>query len=144
MVTLNESFKRYLLEIHILSLNDKNTIKTGELASSLQVKPASVTEMLSKMDEKDLVNYEKHKGVELTKDGEEIAREIMWKKCIVENFFEDKLNLDSDAEKEINIAQTLSEDVALKLQEYINHPCTNRCGAPIDKYNECLPEVETV
>lgn len=144
MVELNASFKRYLLEIHILSINDKNVVKTGELASNLDVKPASVTEMLSKMDKKDLINYEKHKGVELTEKGEEVARKLMWKKCIVENFFQDKLNLESDPEKEIDIAQTLSEKVALNLQEYINHPCTHRCGAPIDTYNECLPEVETV
>ncbi len=144
MVELNGSFKRYLLEIHILSMNDKDTVKTGELASNLNVKPASVTEMLSKMDKKDLINYEKHKGVELAKKGEEIARKLMWKKCIVENFFEDKLNLDSDTEKEIDVAQTLSEKVAIKLQKYIKHPCTHRCGAPIDTYNECLPEVETV
>ena len=49
---------------------------TTDIASRLNVKPASVTEMLRKLSEKGYVNYEPYKGASLTKKGDRIAKDL--------------------------------------------------------------------
>ena len=51
----------------------KGKARTTDLAEYLNVKPASVTEMLQKIAMKGLVNYKRYGGVTLTGKGEKVA-----------------------------------------------------------------------
>ncbi|MFC7193909.1 metal-dependent transcriptional regulator [Halosimplex aquaticum] len=53
---------RYLFAISTLSTDTEERIATGELKEYLGVTPASVTEMVAKLDERGLVDYEKYQG----------------------------------------------------------------------------------
>ncbi|HDO19317.1 MAG TPA: metal-dependent transcriptional regulator [Thermoplasmatales archaeon] len=65
----------YLETIYNIS-KEKGVAKTVEIAKTLGVKPASVTEMLQKLYSKKLVNYSKYGGVTLTARGMEIGRSV--------------------------------------------------------------------
>jgi DtxR family Mn-dependent transcriptional regulator len=76
-------------------------VHTNDLASSLGIAPPSVTEMVQKLAEKELVNYTPYRGVTLTKDGEKIAKELIKTHKTLAEFLEiigvDKKNAESDA-----------------------------------------------
>lgn len=76
-------------------------VHTNEVASTIGVAPPSVTEMLQKLDNKNLVNYVPYHGVTLTADGEKMAKELMDKHKTLAEFLEiigvDRKDADIDA-----------------------------------------------
>jgi len=72
---VSESVEDYLSAIYILTRRNR-AAKTNDIANRLKVSPASVSEMLRKLSEKDLVEYEKYKGVTLTEGGMGLARRV--------------------------------------------------------------------
>jgi len=89
---------RYVFTISTLSTGSDDRVTTGELHEYLDVAPASVTEMVAKLGERGLVDYEKYRGVRLTGQGRELATGIAWRLCVVTSFFDSVLdaNLDED------------------------------------------------
>jgi len=62
----------YLELLHDLQKN-KKIVHTNDIASSLNIKPSSVTEIFQKLCEEGYINYEKYSGVTLTEKGKKIA-----------------------------------------------------------------------
>lgn len=138
MTEVSESVGRYLNAIHLLTVEGDERASTGDLADVLAVSPASVTEMLSTLERRDLATYEKYEGVRLTDEGETTARELMWKHCVAENFLAEDLDLDGMAAGDARgFGHALSDDVADRLRTYIDHPCESQCDAPQREYGEC-------
>ena len=73
MITRRE--EDYLESIYDLA-KKKGYSRTTDIANALDVKPASVTEMLQKLDSKDLIDYRKSEGAVLTKKGYEIGEAV--------------------------------------------------------------------
>ena len=65
----------YLEAIYNIA-NRKGHARTTDIANALDVKPASVTEMLQKLDSKGLIDYRKYEGAVLTKEGQEIGEAV--------------------------------------------------------------------
>lgn len=140
-VEVSESAGRYLSAILLVSASSGRPAKTGEVADRLDVNPATVTERLGMLADRGLVDYERYKGATLTAEGESTTRELMWKRCLVENFATDDLQLpDADAEQ---IGQALSEETAMALKQYLDHPCTGECRAPDADFDECCADYST-
>ena len=88
----SENREDYL--INILRLTEgKSTVRTSELASYMNVAPASVTEMLRVLADAGYVNYVKYRGVSLTPEGLEYAKNIRRKHHVVERFLVDVLGI---------------------------------------------------
>ena len=135
---VSESAGRYLSAILLASATSGRPAKTGEVADRLDVNPATVTERMGMLAERGLVDYERYAGATLTAEGETATRELMWKRCLVENFATDDLQLpEADAE---GIGQALSEETAMALKRYIDHPCTGECRAPDADFAECCAD----
>ncbi|MFB6268498.1 MAG: metal-dependent transcriptional regulator [Halobacterium sp.] len=137
---LSESGGRYLSAVLLVSAREGRRAKTGEVADLLGVDPATVTERFASFADRGLVDYERYEGATLTDDGESLTRELMWKRCLVENFAESDLGLD-DLDSE-SIGESLSEDAAMALKQYIDHPCTGQCSAPEADFEECCPDYQ--
>jgi len=81
------SAARYLFAISVLFEHDTDRITTGELQGYLNVAPVSVTEIVSKLDDRGLVEYKKYQGVTLTNQEDILATEAVWRFCVVSTFF---------------------------------------------------------
>lgn len=136
MADVSRSVGRYLCAIHLLSTESGEPARTNALAERLQVSAASVTEMLATLQKHGLATYEKYHGVELTSEGESIARGLLWKRCVAENFLVDDLGA-TDPDDADEFGHALSDDVAARLREFIEHPCEGSCSAPNADYDEC-------
>src|SRR6478736_3198597 len=83
----------------IFSINAQNEgegVSTNELSEHLNNKAGSVTDMLKRLAEKKLINYQKYKGVFLTAKGEKTAIDIVRKHRLWEVFLTEKLRFKWD------------------------------------------------
>ncbi|NLN27256.1 MAG: transcriptional regulator MntR [Firmicutes bacterium] len=65
----------YLERIYAL-IQEKGYARVSDIAEALQVSPSTVTRMVQKLDEQDLLTYEKYRGLSLTEEGERVGRAI--------------------------------------------------------------------
>lgn len=110
-----------------------NEVQTNALADELNTKASSVTDMMKKLSDKKLVNYEPYKGVSLTNNGSEIALTVIRKHRLWEVFLVDKLAFKWDEVHEIaeQLEHIQSEDLIEKLDEFLDYPKFDPHGDPI-------------
>ena len=82
----SQSAEDYLERIHEL-IEEKGYARVVDIASSLQVKQASVTSMVQKLAEAGYLKYEKYRGLILTRQGRKVAREIQSRHETLSRFF---------------------------------------------------------
>lgn len=128
--------------INILRLTEgSGVVKTTELANYMKVSPASVTEMLKVLQKEGLVNYERYRGVSLTEEGNNRARDLRRKHHIMERFLTDVLEIDhQDAhDQACAVEHTISEDAANKMCRMTGTKVDDDCGTC---KNPCHTSVE--
>lgn len=84
--TPSQSAEDYLERIHEL-IEEKGYARVVDIASSLNVKQASVTSMVQKLGEMGYLNYEKYRGLMLTDEGRAIAVKIQRRHETLARFF---------------------------------------------------------
>jgi len=72
---LTQTEEDYLEAIYAV-IKEKGYVRVKDIAEELEIRPPSVSEMLAKLRDKGLVNYERYSGITLTKKGGEIGRSI--------------------------------------------------------------------
>jgi len=82
----SQSAEDYLERIHEL-IEEKGYARVVDIASTLDVKQASVTSMVQKLGELGFVKYEKYRGLLLTDKGREIATRIQQRHETLSRFF---------------------------------------------------------
>lgn len=120
---------RYLCALFHLTLMEERPIKTGELAEYLDVAGATVTETLKTFDERGLVTYEPYVGTELTDRGEYITRDILWRRCLVQQFFEDNADVSLTHEEAYRVGRAIPEEKLEQVSDYVSQPCHGYCEA---------------
>jgi DtxR family transcriptional regulator, Mn-dependent transcriptional regulator len=128
--------ENYLKAIYHLSLQSGN-VSTNQMAASLNTKAASVTDMLKKLAEKELINYTKYQGVTLTSTGEKIAISIIRKHRLWEYFLVEKLNFKWDEVHDVaeELEHISSKDLIDRLDDFMGHPKYDPHGDPIPDSN---------
>ena len=82
----SQSAEDYLERIHAL-IEEKGYARVVDIASSLEVKQASVTSMVQKLGELGYLNYEKYRGLILTEKGRAVACKIQQRHETLSRFF---------------------------------------------------------
>lgn len=124
--------ENYLKAIYHLSIQSES-VSTNQIAASLSTKAASVTDMLKKLAEKELINYTKYQGVTLTGAGEKVALSIVRKHRLWEYFLVEKLNFKWDEVHEVaeELEHISSKELVDRLDEFMGHPKYDPHGDPI-------------
>lgn len=84
---LTPSLEDYL-EMIYRSITYHGYIRVNELASDLNVKPSSVSKMITKLAELGLIDYEKYGVIQLTDKGTEIGKYLLWRHNTIYQFFD--------------------------------------------------------
>jgi Mn-dependent DtxR family transcriptional regulator len=82
----SQSAEDYLERIHEL-IEEKGYARVVDIASSLQVKQASVTSMVQRLGELGYLNYVKYRGLVLTEKGRRVACGIQQRHETLSRFF---------------------------------------------------------
>ena len=130
-----------LKAIYSLQVKIGKEVSTNELASSLETKASSVTDMVKKLDKKELITYEKYKGVSLTNLGKEIAINIIRNHRIWEVFLVEKLGYKWDEVHEIaeQLEHIKSEELVDRLDDFLEYPSFDPHGDPIPDREGNIP-----
>lgn len=96
--TAVEDYLERILEL----INAKGYARVVDIASSLKISQASVTNMVQRLDSDGLLKYEKYRGLVLTTAGETLARNIARRHELLTDFLGllglDKRVIDHDVE----------------------------------------------
>lgn len=124
--------ENYIKSIFHLSNSDK-MVSTNAIAQELNTKPASVTDMLQKLAEKDILVYQKYKGVKLKALGKDIAIRTIRKHRLWECFLVDKLEFGWDEVHEVaeQLEHIQSPKLTDSLDRFLAYPSYDPHGDPI-------------
>jgi len=125
--------ENYLKSIYHLSLSNDGSVSTNSIAAALNTKAASVTDMLKKLADKQLINYTKYQGVSLTAEGETIAINIVRKHRLWEFFLVEKLHFKWDEVHELaeELEHISSIELVDRLDRFLDYPKYDPHGDPI-------------
>ena len=141
----SESVEDYLKNIYVLQQEGKK-VNTGNLAVSLSVSPASVSEMVNKLSRLKWIKNEPYHGFRLTKEGERISINLIRKHRLLEVFLSQYLKYDWDevhAEAE-RIEHCVSDKFIDKLEEFLSYPKFDPHGHPIPDKNGNLKMLDSI
>ena len=127
------SEENYLKIIYHLTEVSEAEVSTNAIANKIETKASSVTDMLRKLAEKDLVNYKKYQGVSLTEKGKLTAKMIVRKHRLWEVFLVEKLDFSWDEVHDIaeQLEHIKSEQLINKLDDFLGNPTEDPHGDPI-------------
>ncbi len=137
----NISKEDYLSAIYKFR-NEDGEIKPNLIADTLDISNAAVTDMLRKLSIDGLVVYKKYKGIKLTVEGENYAKNMVRRHRIWETFLNRILGLPWDkvhdeAEK---LEHSSSDELINRIEEYLDYPETDPHGYPIPNRKGKLPK----
>ncbi len=144
---LTHAVEDYLKTIYDLSLNFGRA-STTQIAEVLDIAPASVTGMIKKLADTTppLVEYQKHRGVVLTSDGEKVALEIIRHHRLLELFLHQTLGyswdeVDAEADR---LEHVISDKFEQRIAEVLGDPTHDPHGDPIPTKDLEIPTHATL
>lgn len=138
--------ENYLKAIYRFTSHESKRVGTSTLAEYLSNKPASVTDMLRKLAEKELIVYKKSYGVTLTDKGKEVALKVVRKHRLWEVFLVSKLKFGWEEVHDIaeQLEHIQSDQLIEKLDAFLEYPAFDPHGDPIPSHKGILPQADTV
>lgn len=118
---VSKALEEYLKTMYVLKKQNGN-IRVTDVANKMNCTKPSVNKALNNLKKNGMVNYESYGTIELTEEGENLAKKILEAYDIVYVFLKDVLNLkEEDAESEAEkIKSTITDDTINKLARYVH------------------------
>jgi DtxR family Mn-dependent transcriptional regulator len=134
------SEENYIKGIYHLQ-QQHDIVNTNSLAAELKSKAASVTDMLKKLSEKKLVQYQPYRGFKLNDKGSKIALGIVRRHRLWEYFLSEKLGMEWDKVHAIaeELEHVSSDDLINRLDNFLANPKFDPHGDPIPDSKGHLP-----
>ncbi|MFT3794622.1 metal-dependent transcriptional regulator [Flavobacterium sp.] len=138
------SEENYLKTIYHLTTLLDSEVSTNAIAEKMDTKASSVTDMLKKLAEKDLIHYKKYQGVSLTQNGVHAAKMIVRKHRLWEVFLVEKLDFSWDEVHDIaeQLEHIQSDKLINKLDDFLGNPTEDPHGDPIPDVHGRIIKVE--
>jgi len=137
MASISRTEENYLKAIFQLCEQSENPAATNAIAQVMQTAAASVTDMIKKLSKKNLIHYQKHKGVRLTEEGNQLATNLIRKHRLWETFLVQKLQFSWEEVHEIaeELEHIQAEKLINRLDDYLGNPKFDPHGDPIPDAN---------
>lgn len=140
---LSQSIEDYLKAIFTLQ-SEGERASTTKIAASLEVSSASATNMIKRLSEMGLVDYQSYKGSKLTTSGKKIALEIIRHHRLLELYLLEVMGYSWDevhdeAEK---LEHHISEQFEDKIANLLDDPTHDPHGDPIPSKEGIMPQMD--
>ncbi|HEV2998997.1 MAG TPA: metal-dependent transcriptional regulator [Solirubrobacteraceae bacterium] len=135
----------YCKAIFVLGSRSEAPVSTNALAERLGITAGSVSAMLKKLDELELIARVPYRGVRLTDAGRRLALEVIRHHRLLELFLAEILQMPWDrvhAEAEV-LEHVVSEELEELIAAKLGHPTFDPHGDPIPSAELELPERKT-
>jgi DtxR family Mn-dependent transcriptional regulator len=133
MDNISQTEENYLKAIFKISEKSGRNASTNAIAQAMDTSAASVTDMIKRLSEKELINYEKYKGVTLSSAGQQIATSLIRKHRLWEVFLVEQLQFSWDEVHEIaeQLEHIKSKELVRRLDDFLGGPKFDPHGDPI-------------
>lgn len=140
---LSVAEENYIKSIYHLQRSFEN-VTTNALAEHIKTKPASVTDMLKKLRQKSLLNYNAYKGFRLSKEGNKAALNIIRRHRLWEYFLVNQLQFNWEEVHEVaeQLEHVSSKKLVDKLDAFLSFPKFDPHGDPIPDSNGKINQQE--
>lgn len=130
-ISLSE--ENYLKAIFHLEGMGKKGVSTNALAEEMETKASSVTDMVKRLSDKELVKYKKYQGVKLSSKGRKEAVKIIRNHRLWEYFLVEKLDFNWDQVHDVaeQLEHIKSEKLIRELDRFLGFPKRDPHGDPI-------------
>lgn len=142
MKKLSFAEENYLKAVYHLSNAGETDVSTNAIAEEMATKAASVSDMLRRLSEKEMVHYKKYQGVKISESGKIAALQVIRKHRLWEVFLVEKLKFNWDQVHEIaeQLEHIKSPLLIQRLDEFLGHPKFDPHGDPIPDENGLFKE----
>lgn len=125
--------ENYIKAIYKIADRDRRAVATNAIAGQMHTSAASVTDMVKRLSEKKLVNYEKYHGVTLTDSGRTLATDLVRKHRLWEVFLVEKLQFKWNEVHDIaeELEHLDSTELINRLDAFLDFPRFDPHGDPI-------------
>jgi DtxR family Mn-dependent transcriptional regulator len=139
-MALSQAVEDYLKTIYKLEQND--AASTKNIAESLDVSAASVTNMIKRLAKMGLVEYTSYRGVNLTEAGNDIALEIIRHHRLLELYLNKVMGYSWDEvhDEAEQLEHHISEQFEDRIAELLDDPTHDPHGDPIPRKNGQMPK----
>ena len=129
---LSQAVEDYLKTIYKLQ-QGVQSVSTSDIARAMNVSSASVTNMVKRLAQLGLVEYESYRGVTVTGTGEKVALEIIRHHRLLELYLKEVMGYSWEKvhEEAEHLEHHISEDFENKLDELLGYPTHDPHGDPI-------------
>lgn len=130
MFTANK--EDYLRGLYILE-EEKDEIKSIDLANYLNVSKPSVSEMIQELNREGLVSHKKYSKLRFTSKGRKIAKKLTSKHRLIELFLKNILKIESKNihDEAHRLEHAFSDESITKLRKMLGNPKKDPHGKPI-------------
>ena len=120
---LTRSQEDYLKALYLLH-GDQRSVPTGDLAQRLGISSPSVSEMVARLTSQGLVEHDRHRGQQLTREGKKVALELVRHHRLLEMFLVQILgySLDEVHEEAERLEHVISERMEARIFELLGRP----------------------
>jgi DtxR family Mn-dependent transcriptional regulator len=135
----------YCKAIYTLETRTEEPVSTNALAERLELTTGSVSGMLKKLDELDLISHIPYRGVRLTSEGRRLALEVIRHHRLLELYLAEALHMPWDRvhdEAEV-LEHVLSEELEELIAAKLGNPTIDPHGDPIPNADLELEERPT-
>lgn len=131
-----ENYLKAIVQLTVFAV-DQHDVGVNKLASYLEVKPATVSDMVRKLKDKELVSYEKYGKVSLTKKGRNSGMLVIRRHRLWETFLHEKLNFSWDEVHELaeQLEHVHTPKLIDGLDEFLGFP-------QFDPHGDAIPNAE--
>jgi DtxR family Mn-dependent transcriptional regulator len=139
-VEVNRTIEDYLRSMYRLQMRDGRA-SNAALAKELAVSSAAVTDMVRRLSEQGLIEYEKYQGALLTRAGMNLAMSVTRRHRLWEVFLIQQLNFDWDEVHDLadELEHISSEKLIDRLDTFLGHPTHDPHGDPIPTKEGVVP-----
>lgn len=120
-------------------------VAMGALAAAVGVTPGTATSMVKTLADSNLLDYEPRGGVRLTVAGERLARQVLRRHRLIEQFLVEIVGLDwSEVHAEAEeLEHAVSDKLLERIDALLGHPETDPHGDPIPPGEHTGPHEST-
>lgn len=138
-----QAVEDYLKTIYLLEQTE-SPVSTSRIAEARRVRPASATNMVQRLFERDLIHYRKHYGATLTEEGRRIALEVLRHHRLIELYLTRELGYGWDEvhEEADALEHVISEKFEERIAALLNHPQYDPHGKPIPARDGTVMEAD--
>lgn len=116
---LTPSEEDYIEMIYRLNI-ENNKVQVKDISKKLNIKPPSVTKMIKKLNDKDMLIYKKYDNIELTSLGEHVGENLLSRHNTIKEFLTILGIKESIHEETETIEHTINVETLIKIEGLIN------------------------